>query len=423
MEIRLAFGREKLVVPPRLSAYPVLAAPGLEAAKRPEELLAQAASQAAEKLAALSAPCEPLALIVPDRTRPLPLPDILPPVLSALARKGFAASGITLIPASGMHRPMDLREFKEWIGPEAAESGVRLSPHDCDAPGIELGSTGSGIPVVVHPQAANAGALLILGRIVFHYLAGFGGGRKMISPGISARETILAIHRRCLSSEPGAGRHKGARTGRLEGNPVNEGACEAARFFPRAVCIHFHITEQGKLSRAAVGDPVADHARECEVYAASYRTLVPEPLDAVIVSAGGAPLDGDLVQAHKALDAVAPVVRDGGTVILVARCDRGVGNPELLEGFRLGSPQAVEAELRRDFRVGLHTAMAFLEKTRRLSVYALTELPDEILTLCGMGRVRSLEEAEKILRDRHGENARIALAPSGASLLYEIGKS
>jgi nickel-dependent lactate racemase len=147
---------------------------------------------------------------------------------------------------------------------------------------------------------------------------------------------------------------------------------------------------------------------------------VAAPLDAVIVSAGGHPVDGDLVQAHKALDAVAPIVRDGGRVIFIAKCDRGVGNAEVVEGFRLGSPEAIQSELRRRFRIGLQTAMAFLEKTRRLEVFALTELPDDILALSGMHRLRSIDEAAAILRASPGPAGRSALAPRGASLLYGI---
>ena len=117
----------------------------------------------------------------------------------------------------------------------------------------------------------------------------------------------------------------------------------------------------------------------------------------MIVSAGGAPADRDLVQAHKALDAVAPVVRDGGTVVLVAACGDGAGNRELVDGLALGPPAAIEAELRRAFRVGLHTALALAEKTRRLRVLALTELPGELLAAARIERIASLDEAARVI--------------------------
>ena len=144
------------------------------------------------------------------------------------------------------------------------------------------------------------------------------------------------------------------------------------------------------------------------------------PLDVVIVSAGGAPADRDLVQAHKALDAVAPVVRDGGTVVLVAACGDGAGNRELADGLALGAPEAIENELRREFRVGLHTALALAEKTRRLRVMALTELPDELLAAARIERVASLDEAARKVAGQAAPGPRRALAPRGGSLLYEV---
>jgi nickel-dependent lactate racemase len=417
----MKYGKETIPLPGPLAGLPVLDARGLQAADRPEGLIAEAATDAAARIAnRLGTGSGRLALVVPDRTRPLPLPDVLPVLLRELAGSGIPPGRITIVPASGIHRPMDRDELSGWVGQRAAGSGVGLSPHDADRKGPPAGVTESGIRVEVHPDVAEADAVLLLGRIVFHYLAGFGGGRKMLVPGVAARQTVLAVHQRCLAAEPGGGRHRAARAGVLDGNPMNEAACQAASLFPQALAIHISLTTEGKLARVVAGDPVSDHAGECALYATACRASVEVPLDAVVVSGGGYPVDGDLVQAHKALDAVAPIVRDGGRVIFIAKCDRGVGNPELLEGFRLGSPEAIERELRRNFRVGLHTAMAFLEKTRRLEVFALTELPDEILALSGMRRLRSMDEAAAILRASPGAVGRTALAPRGASLLYEV---
>ena len=419
-KILLPYGDSMIEAPRELAGLPVLDAPGLPEAGDPAGVIDAAASEASARVARMLGSNDRVGLVVPDRTRPLPLPLLLPPLLGALAEQGVAPERVTLIPASGIHRPMSLEELRAWIGDRATGTDLRLVPHDADGPSVDLGTTKSGIAVAGNPEAAKAGALLLLGRIVFHYLAGFGGGRKMIAPGVSARSTILAVHGRCLSETPGGGRHEAARTGRLSENPVHEAACEAAKAFPPSLCIHFHLTTKGVLSDMVVGDPFSDHERECARYAGAYRASVAAPLDGVIVSAGGEPLDGDLVQAHKALDAVAPIVRVGGTVVLVARCGQGPGNPEVLEALRLGGPEAIEEALRADFRVGRHTALALREKTSRLKVYALTGLPDGILEAAGMGRVRSLEEAVRILSDRHETLEKTALAPRGASLLYEV---
>lgn len=408
-------------VPSALGGAVILDAPGLPPHSDPVTLWRRAAREAAERIAPLLGPRERLALVVPDRTRPLPLPEVLPLFLQALDKAGIPPQRITLAPASGIHKPMGGKELADWIGHAAAASGVLLAPHDADGPGLLLGHTPERIPVVAHPAVARAGGILTLGRIVFHYLAGFGGGRKMLVPGVAARRTILAMHGRCLSPVPGEGRHPAARAGILEGNPVNQAACAAARVFPQTVAVHVLLGPGGTLSDILVGDLFDDHSRACARYAAANRVRVTEPFDAVIVAAGGHPSDRDLVQAHKALDAIAPVVKDGGSVVFVACCGDGVGNQEVLDGLRLGSPAAIETALRRNFRVGLHTALAWAIKTHRLRVLAVTQLPADLLPLTRMEPVANLEEAAEEIHRRHGRSARLALAPRGGALIYQLG--
>lgn len=415
---QLAYGPGRIPLPENCADWPRLEAPGLGPAEDPRAVLTEACAAAAKQVNLHLSPGELLTVVVPDRTRPLPLQEYLPPLLDALRTEGVPTHRIAVVPASGIHRPMPLDELREWVGPEVADAGVELIPHDADQPGVPLGTTASGIPVAAHPHCVQAGAIVALGRLVFHYLAGYGGGRKMLTPGVSARKTILAVHGRCLADPPDRGRHPRARAGLLEGNPVQQAACEAAGQFPPTVAMNVALTGSGELSWVRVGDPVHEHARAAGEYGRAHLTEAAGPLDAVIVSAGGHPVDRDLVQAHKALDAVAPIVREGGTIVLVAEGRDGVGNPEVVEGLVLETPERVEQALRDDFRVGVHTALALLEKTRRFEVLAVTQLHHELLEAAGMQPVTNLEEAVERILSRHGGSPRAAVAPRGASLLY-----
>jgi nickel-dependent lactate racemase len=360
-----------------------------------------------------------LALVVPDRTRPLPLARLLPPLLQSLARQGAPPARTTLVPASGIHAPMTSGELERLVGTAAARSGARLSPHDADAEAVALGTTSCGLSVRAHPSVAEADAVLVVGRVVFHYLAGFGGGRKLLVPGVSARRTVLATHARCLAPSPARGRHPRAAPGVLAGNPVHEAACAGAALFPAAGGLHITLARDGRVAEIEGGDLVRAHEAACERYRAAHVVRRDRPVAAALVSAGGAPMDRNLVQAHKALDAIAPVVRDGGLVVLVARCADGIGNPEVEEGLRLGDTAAIDAQLRRRFRVGIHTALALREKTERLDVRMVTDLPDEIVELAGMRRAASLDALLAELRER-GSAGDGVLAPHGASLLYAL---
>ena len=238
----------------------------------------------------------------------------------------------------------------------------------------------------------------------------------MLAPGCASRATILALHRRCLDEDPARGRHPLARAGVLEGNPVHEAACEVASLCPHARALHVALDPAGRLALARFGDLVRDHARVAGEYGAANRVELAEPLECLIVSAGGHPVDRDLVQAHKALDAVAPILAPGARVLLVARCKDGVGNGETVDALRLGSSRAISEALRHRFLVGAHTALALREKTERFRVSYLGELCDETLDLAGMRRASSLDAwtAES------GGDSRVAIAPRGASVLYSL---
>lgn len=414
------YGTASLPAPREWHGFPVLTALGLPPLPDPDAAWDAGAHEAAHKVAERLNQRDRLALVIPDRTRALPLPRLLPVLIARLAQCGIPPERISLVPASGIHRPMSVDELRDWVGPAAAESGLLLAPHDADAPAVFLGKTAEGIPVAAHPAVAAAGAVLVLGRIVFHYLAGFGGGRKMLVPGVAARGTILAMHSRCLHPTAGQGRHPLAQNGILEGNPVHGAACAAARLFPPAFALHIQMNPQGQMAELRVGDLFGDHQAQCLRYGAAFGVTVPEPLDAVVVSAGGYPTDRDLVQSHKALEAVAPLVRDGGLVIFIGRCQDGIGNPEIERGLRLGPATAIEAALRRDFQVGVHTALALRLKTDRLQVLALSELGTEAGDLVGWRAIPDLEAAARAIAAL-GPTAKVALAPAGGTLLYRLG--
>lgn len=418
----IAYGRGDLDVPTEMIGWPRLDAPGLPAAPNPVERIAAAAADAAGRAAALAGSGDEVAIVVPDRTRPLPLERFLPPIIRGLADHGVGPERVTVVPASGIHRPMPPDELREWVGEEVVASGVTLSPHDADRRGLSLGVTDSGIPVEAHPACARAGAVIAVSRLVFHYLAGFGGGRKMLAPGVSARKTILAVHGRCLADPPTKGRHPAARTGVLEGNPVHAAACEVAAAFPPTVSVHVSLARSGAIARIDVGDPVSDHAKAARRYGDANTAHADEPFDAVVVSAGGHPVDRDLVQAHKALEAVAPIVRERGSIILVAEGADGVGNPEVVQGLVLGEPDLIEAELRDDFRVGLHTALSLVEKARRFEILAVTRLHPDLLHAAGIAPIGGLDDALVRLRSRFGTSYRAAIAPRGASAFYALSR-
>ena len=115
----------------------------------------------------------------------------------------------------------DERELRTLVT-DAVYERVRVENHDCEATDlVYLGTTPHGTPVSINRTAAEADLVVCLGAVTHHVMAGFGGGRKSILPGISGRETIFHNHAFSLDaaqlrSNPAIG------NGVLKGNPLHE---------------------------------------------------------------------------------------------------------------------------------------------------------------------------------------------------------
>jgi nickel-dependent lactate racemase len=129
--------------------------------------------------------------------------------------------------AFGSHTWLSDSKLKDLLKPISGR--VKVEGHDINGPMIDCGLTRAGTPVRVNARLKGAGLVIGVGAVVHHYFAGFGGGRKMIVPGLASLETISANHS-LIWENPHAvtgGRHPMARSGILDGNPVHADLMDA----------------------------------------------------------------------------------------------------------------------------------------------------------------------------------------------------
>ncbi|HKD35858.1 MAG TPA: nickel-dependent lactate racemase, partial [Pirellulales bacterium] len=156
-------------------------------------------------------------VVICDITRPVPNRLILEPVLEILETAGIARSAITILVATGLHRPNLGDELVELVGREIVENyrienhhGTILSEH------VFLGDSPRGVPIWIDRRYIEADLKITTGLIEPHLMAGFSGGRKLVCPGLAALETVKIWH------GPDFLEHPNADCGILEGNPVHE---------------------------------------------------------------------------------------------------------------------------------------------------------------------------------------------------------
>jgi nickel-dependent lactate racemase len=361
------------------------------------------------------------AISVCDITRPVPNRLILPPLLSRLEAAGIAREGITILIATGLHRPASAAEIREICG-EWAASNYRVVNHDARilSEHAHLGSTASGTPVHVDERFVSADLHITIGFIEPHLMLGFSGGRKLIAPGLAAQETIKVLHSPKFMRDPRAVE------GSIENNPLHHELLEIARMVRHDFAVEVALTRgtgQRPIAGVFAGRPVEAHKTGVEFVSRVMLEELDEPVDAVITSAAGYPLDLTFYQTLKGITAAQHIVKPGGTILLMAACAEGVGGPEfgrmVLEHNSdrdfmrhiAGSP--VEIDQWQLEKLGLVT-----EKLRVL--YYVPGLPEQYQKGLWGKSYSTPEAAVSALMSSLSPGARVAVIPEGPYVLGRV---
>jgi len=263
------------------------------------------------------------AILVCDITRPAPNPIVLPPMLATLEAQGIARENIRILIATGLHRGATEAEMRQIVGPQIFGK-YAVENHDARDRSAHrhLGSTKSGTPIWIDQRFLDADLHLTLGFIEPHLMLGFSGGRKLVAPGLAAQETIKEIHSSRFMRDPRAVE------GSIDDNPLHAELLEIARTARQDFIVDVALTRERGIAQVFAGSAEAAHRHGVEWVRASQLQKLEQPADAVITSGGGHPLDLTYYQVIKGVTAAAHMVRPGGKILVMGRCEEGLGAPE-----------------------------------------------------------------------------------------------
>jgi nickel-dependent lactate racemase len=422
MHVNFAFGRTGLTLElPEGFQYRVLEARSAV----PLEDSATAITQA------LDAPigCPPLAemargkrsaaISVCDITRPAPNREVLPPLLARLEAAGIPREGITILIATGLHRPATEAEIREICGEETAARYRVLNHHARElSEHRDLGKTAAGTPVYIDDRFVSADLHITLGFIEPHLMLGFSGGRKLVAPGLAAQETIKVLH------SPRFMRDARAAEGSIEDNPLHRELLEIARLARHDFLVDVALARGTPRPIAAVfaGEPVAAHRQGVKFVSRVMLETLDEPVDAVITTAAGYPLDLTFYQAVKGITAASHILKPGGKILLLAACEEGVGGPEFARMLAEGSPDHVFMKKIEDAPVIVdqwQLEKLALVTARAEILYYVPGLPREFHSALWGKACASPEEALRALAGTLERNARVAVIPEGPYVLAQ----
>ena len=307
--------------------------------KPPMPILADPAGAVLKALADPVA-CGPLAeeaagrrtacILICDITRPVPNSVFLPPLIRELIKAGIEPNALTVLVATGLHRPNEGEELRELIGSDWVLETVKVVNHFArnDEDHVYLGNTSRGTPVKLDRRFVEADVKIATGLIEPHFMAGYSGGRKVVAPGIAHQDTITTFH------NAGFLEHPSSANCILEGNPLHEDLTEAVRLLGRVLAVNVVIDDQRNLSYVNFGEIGASHL-EAVVYMRRYAEIpVPTKYRTVITSGGGYPLDKTYYQTVKGLVGALALIEPGGDIIIFSECSEGMGSKEYVNAQR-----------------------------------------------------------------------------------------
>ena len=345
---------------------------------------------AGKPLFKLLKPNDKIGIIVPDHTRKLNINILLDMLISIIEKSGVEDKQLSIMMATGTHRPPGEKELDEII-PKNIRERIKFHIHsaDRDEDMIDKGVTSRGTPIRLNKWIFNQDFLILLGGIQFHYHAGFGGGRKSILCGLGAKESIMKNHRLRLNKDAPDGLEPASRSGVLLNNPIHEDLCEIAGLFKKSFIINVITNNDGEIAKIFSGDMFEAHKIGCEFYRKHFTIELMEAADTVIASAGGVPYDRTFYQGHKAYDNASKSMKQNGRLYLILKGDEGLG-PTRFQNWLMDFNDKYSHinALRKKFEIVGQTAYSIRLKAERYKTIMLTSLPDEPLKKVGISVYR-----------------------------------
>jgi nickel-dependent lactate racemase len=261
-------------------------------------------------------------VVISDITRPVPNKLILPPLLDTLEQSGIPREEITILIATGMHRPNLGEELESMVGKEIMDN-YRIINHYCQKQEeLREISRIEGAPIEVNTHYLDADLKILTGLIEPHFYAGFSGSRKSILPGISSFETMKFMHSYRVIDQL----HEA--NCRLENNIFHDYAMEVTKLAGVDFILNVVINQDRDLAGVFGGHYDKAHRAGCDLVVNHAVAKLDEKVDLVVTSAGGYPLDATFYQVSKCLISARDILVENGTILVTCGCHEGLGSEE-----------------------------------------------------------------------------------------------
>jgi nickel-dependent lactate racemase len=332
-------------------------------------------------------------ILFDDMTRVTRAAKIVPHVLEELAAAGIKDNQVRFIVGSGCHGAMNRADFAKKLGEEVLKRFPVYNhcPFDnC----VYAGETTRGTKLLINAEVMKCDLKIGIGSIVPHIMAGFGGGGKLVLPGVAAYETIVSLH----SPERAGPRGQVSGMGAAGENPQRRDMDEAAEIVGLDMKIDAVVNSRGDTAALFAGAPGPTYAAALQEARSHYLTRPARECDIVIANTFA-----KANEAFSGLLAAFASVGRGGDILLIGNAPEGQITHYLMGPFGESIGGKYNLQMKPPEHIG------------RLIVF--TEYPE----LCGYRSFKNSEkvslvydwqEAMGLLKKGHGAGTRVAVYPN-----------
>ena len=348
-----------------------------------------------------------MVIISSDHTRPVPS-RVTMPILLRRIREANPDIDITILIATGFHRPTTHEELVDRYGEEIVKNEhihIHKSTEDEMA---DLGHLPSGGKLLINKVAVDTDLLIAEGFIESHFFAGFSG--------IASATTVMANHCSEFIASPYA------RTGNLKNNPIHKDMLYAAQQAKLAFILNVVIDAKKEVIAAFAGDSEKAHETGCG-FVLKMAEVKKQPADIVITTNGGYPLDQNIYQAVKGMTAAEATCKEGGVIIMCAACNDGHGGESFYKTLK-EAPSAHAlleriAKIPRNETIPDQWEMQILARILdKFTVILVSDMCDpQMIKDMHMEHAKNFEEAFARALELKGQNASVTVVPDGVSVI------
>lgn len=390
---------------------------GFHAEKSQEQLVLDALEHpvGSPRLRELARDKQKIVIVTSDHTRAVPSKITLPLLLKEI-RSGNPQADITILIATGLHRPTTEEEQRRMFGDEIVDH-EKIAINNAFDPEqfLELCTLPSGAVFQVNKLAAQCDLLMTEGFVEPHFFAGFSGGRKSILPGVCSERTVNENHSYKAVSHPRSN------SGMLKDNPIHADMLCAAKAVNVQFIFNVALDGEKKIVAAWAGDLEKAH----EAGVAFIRQWSQCPVvtgDIVVTSNGGYPLDQNLYQSPKAMATAEACAGEDGVIIMCCSCCDGMGGAHFGEILQRGTPDEIDrylSEIPPQKTIPEQwCAQVCVRVLRKHQVILVTTFLDhDEVRRANMIPASTPDEALEIAYRLKGNHARVVVIPDGVSVL------